>query len=169
MKKAVNVFLSVIFLLSILSGCSDIKSKFVRKSKQDTELMKYIPVKEYDIHPSMDLYTKRYIFWKNWHKEFMGLVADSRMTNYKKLMVSIEQEISNLYDMKRMIIDERGDELQVSIDGVVAVEAQLRKDTLTRGNRVRIIKKMDLLGKKIKEKFSYRKMVGEIRDEFRTS
>jgi len=127
-----------------------------------------IPVKEYDIHPSMELYTKRYIFWKNWHKEFMNVIANPQETNEKKLMVSLEQEISNLYDMKGMLVDEKGDELQLSIDGVEQVETALRKETLTRGNRVRIIRNMDLLGKEIKGKFSYRVMTGEIRDDFRS-
>ena len=168
MKKNVNIFLAAFFFLFMLSGCSDIKAKFIRKPKQDTSPKRYIPVKEYDIHPSMELYTKRYIFWKNWHKEFMNVIANQQETNEKKLMVSLEQEISNLYDMKGMLVDEKGDELQLSIDGVEQVETALRKETLTRGNRVRIIRNMDLLGKEIKGKFSYRVMTGEIRDDFRS-
>ncbi len=168
MKKNVNIFLAAFFFLFMLSGCSDIKAKFIRKPKQDTSPKRYIPVKEYDIHPSMELYTKRYIFWKNWHKEFMNVIANPQETNEKKLMVSLEQEISNLYDMKGMLVDEKGDELQLSIDGVEQVETALRKETLTRGNRVRIIRNMDLLGKEIKGKFSYRVMTGEIRDDFRS-
>lgn len=167
MKKIFYVFLAALYFSLALSGCSDLKAKFVRKSKQDTAPKRYIPVREYDIHPSMELYTKRYIFWKNWHKEFMDLVADQRMTNHKKMIVSIEQEISNLYDMKGMITDEKGDELQICIDGIQKVESELRKENLTQGNRVRIMRSMDLLGKEIKDKFSYTKMVGEIRDEFR--
>ena len=97
----------------------------------------------------------------------MDLVFDQRMTNEKKLIVSIEQEISNLYDMKGMLVDERGDELQFLIDKMTEVEQDMRKQNLTQGNRVRITRTMELLGKEIKDKFSYREVTGEIRDEFR--
>jgi hypothetical protein len=167
MGRIFNIFLVSIFFALTLSGCSDLKAKFIRKPKEDPGMRRYIPVREYDIHPNMELYTKRYIFWKNWHREFMDLVKDQRMTNHKKLIVSIEQEISNLYDMKRMLVDERGDELQPLIEGVEEVEAEIRKQNITSGNRVRIIRKMDILGKSIKENFTYTKMAGEIRDEFR--
>lgn len=135
--------------------------------KKEPGLKRYIPVREYDIKPSMELYTKRYIFWKNWHREFMDLISDPRETNQKKLMTAVEQELSNLYDMKGMLIDEKGDELQLSIDGIWKVEEDLKKQNLTKGNKVRIMRNMELLGKKIKEDFSYRKLAGDIRDEFR--
>ncbi|HPN72794.1 MAG TPA: hypothetical protein PKZ41_02235 [Candidatus Omnitrophota bacterium] len=167
MRKTFYIFFTVLFCALTLSGCADLKSKFIRKSKQQTAPKRYIPVREYDVKPSMELYTKRYIFWKNWHKEFMDLVSDQRMTNEKKLLVSIEQEISNLYDMRGMLVDERGDELQLLIDKMAEVEQDMRKQNLTQGNRVRITRTMELLGKEIKDKFSYREVTGEIRDEFR--
>jgi hypothetical protein len=167
MKKIVCVFLAAASLTFLSSGCSDLKSKFVRKSEKEPGLRTYIPVQEYDIRPSMDLYTKRYIFWKNWHREFMDLIRDPRMSNQKKITVALEQEISNLYDMRRMLVDARGDELQGYIDKVQKIENDLKTQTLTMGNRVRIQRTMDLLGKGIQGRFSYRKVTGEIRDEFR--
>jgi len=168
MKKLFCVLLAGLCLSVLLPGCADLKSKFIRKSKEEPGLKRYIPVREYNVPPSMELYTKRYIFWKNWHREFMALVQDPRITNQKKVIVALEQEISNLYDMRGMLVDEKGDELQIEIDGIEEIESDLKKQTLTRGNRVRILRTMDLIGKEIKEKFSYRKVTGEIRDEFRT-
>jgi hypothetical protein len=167
MKRLFCYLIIYVCLATALSGCSDIRAKFIRKPKEDTSPRRYIPVREYDIRPSMDLYSKRYIFWNNWHKEFMDLVRNPRMTNQKKITVAIEQEISNLYDMKRMLVDEKGDELQLAIDGVQKIEDDIKKQTLTSGNRVRIIRTMDLLGKEIRDKFFPRKVIGEIRDEFR--
>jgi hypothetical protein len=149
----------------MFSGCADIKSKFIRK-KKEPEMKRYVPVREYDVRPSMELYTKRYIYWKNWHREVMALLKDPNETNNKKIVVAIEQENSNLIDMRNMLVDEKAEQLQQIIEQMAAVEMTIKKEKVTAGNRVQLRRKMDLLGKEIKDKYSYRKMAGDIRDEF---
>ena len=162
----INAVVAILVCAVMFSGCADLKNKFIRK-KKEPELKRYIPVKEYDVRPSMELYTKRYIYWKNWHREVMGLLEDPNETNHKKIVVAIEQENSNLMDMRNMLVDEKSDQLQGIIDQVTAIEMTIKKEKVTNANRVQLTRKMDLLGKEIKSDFSYRKMVGEIRDEFR--
>lgn len=166
-SKIFGMMVVLVLSAAALSGCADLKNKFVRK-KAEPELTRYVPVREYDVRPSMELYTKRYIYWKNWHREVMAFLEDPRATNQKKITVALEQEISNLLSMRNMLVDEKSNELQVLIDKVSEVENTVRTETVTRGNRARITREMRQLGAQIKNGFSHRKMAGEIRDEFRS-
>lgn len=151
--------------IAMLSGCAVLKEKFVRKKKEDRlQPKRYYVVRPYDVRPSIELYTKRYIFWKNWHRELLEVLDDS---NQKKAKVAIEQEISNLIDMQRMLIDEKGDELQVIIVEMEGIQAVIKGEGVTRGNEVRLRRKLEALGREIKNKFSYRKMGSCIRGRFR--
>ena len=165
--KIFRMMAALVLCAAVLSGCADLKNKFVRK-KAEPQLARYVPVREYDVRPSMDLYSKRYIYWKNWHREVMAFLNDPRATNQKKITVALEQEISNLLSMRNMLVDEKSDELQELIGKVSDVENTVKTETVTKGNRPRITSEMRLLGMQIKDGFSHRKMVGEIRDEFRT-
>ncbi len=166
MRKKGIYFLAVIVLaVSVLSGCAQLKEKFVPKPKDDKKQMKrYYAVRPYDVKPNLDLYTKRYIFWKNWHRDLLDVLTAS---NQKKKVVAIEQEISNLLDMRDMLVDEKAEELQGYINELEEVEVRLKSERITSGNEVRIRRQIENAGRQIKLKFSYNKMGPYIRDEFR--
>ncbi len=148
------------------SGCAQLREKFVRKSKEDEEpaARRYYAVKAYDVHPSLELYTKRYIFWKNWHSELLAVLMH---TNHKKTVVAAEQTLSNLMDMQGMLVDEKAEDLQVSIDEMAGIEEKIKSERITKGNEVRMRRKLETLERKIKRDFSYTRMRGFIRDDFR--
>jgi hypothetical protein len=152
-------FLCILFL----SGCADFKSKFIRKKEEDTGPRSYYAVRDYDIKPSIELYQKRYIYWKNWHRELMDDLDDS---NSKKAEVDIEQAISNLTDMKAMLVDEKAQELQKLIDEMQQQEKILKDQSITGANRVKLRRRLEMLLREIKREFSYRKMEDFIRSEF---
>ncbi|MFQ5952330.1 MAG: hypothetical protein ACE5JK_02885 [Candidatus Omnitrophota bacterium] len=158
--------MAVVLISAVLvSGCTTIKEKFTRKPKEEEQFRRYVVVREYDVHPSLDLYTKRYIFWKNWHKELLNkLMGD----NHKKIVVAIEQDVSNLYDMKRMLVDEKGDKLQEIINQMSDIEDRIKNQRVTGANRVRMRRKLESLGREVKRNYSYTKVRGLIRDDFRT-
>ena len=160
LRVIVSVFLAVAFL----SGCAQIKEKFVRKKKEDTSLKQYIAVKEYDVHPNLELYTKRYIFWKTWQTELLKVLGD---TNQKKKQVAAKEAISNLMSMKNMLVDEKGDQLQILIDKMIALENDIRTRRVTKANDVQIRRRLETLGRQIKLGFSYTKVGGDISDDFR--
>ena len=169
-SKYINTNFRIMMLILVLaitaSGCAQIREKFVRKSDEDEPVLRYKVVRSYDVKPNLDLYTKRYIYWKNWHKELLDVLSDS---NHKKVMVSIEQEVSNLIDMRNMLIKEKADELQVYVVKLEEIEAKIKKERVTFGNQVRIRKILESLGRQIKLKFSYTKMKDYISDEFASS
>ena len=162
--KICNFLIFMIAASFVLSGCADFQKKFIRKKKEYDGPPKYYAVKEYDIRPSLELYEKRYIFWKNWHRE---LLADINDTNKKKAKVDIEQAISNLWDLKRMLVDEKGDELQKSIDEMQELQVTINTQSITGANQVKFRRKLEQLMSEIKRKFSYRKMGGYIRGVFK--
>jgi len=171
--KVITAWAVLAGVLFSLSGCADlerIKDQIgqilpkQKKAEEETEITRYVPVKTYDVHPSIELYTKRYIFWKNWHREILAVLRDE---NQKKARVAIEQEVGNLRDMERMLVDEKGERLREIIDEMSQIEAQIKKEKVTTGNEVRIRKKLEFLGKEIKRDYSYNKMRGFIRDDFK--
>ena len=165
MHKRIKAIAAVLMFALLVSGCADLKDKFIRKPKKEETAMKYQMVREYDVHPSLELYTKRYIFWKTWHKELLvRIMGDNR----KKMSVAAEQEVSNLYDMKRMLVDEKGDELQKIIDQMVKIENTIKTTRVTQGNRVKIRRQLESLGREVKRGYSYTKIKGSLRDDFRT-
>ena len=71
MKKInTHIVILIVALSFTLTGCAQLRDKFVRKPKdEETTLRHYQAVREYNVRPNMELYTKRYIFWKNWQRE----------------------------------------------------------------------------------------------------
>ena len=171
MKRGkINILLAVLAVTVALSGCADLKDKFIRKKKEEPRAQRYYQVRQYDVHPTLDLYTKRYIYWKSWHKEMLTLLNQNsaiETDNYKKRTVAIEQEVSNLIDMQSMLVDEKAEELGKIIDEVTVIEKQMKTEKITPGNLTRIRRKLDLLGKEVKKNFSYRDMSDYIAPEFR--
>ena len=148
------------------SGCAQLRDKFVRKRKEDEEpaARRYYAVKEYDVRPSLELYTKRYIFWKNWHSELLAVLVHA---SHKKTVVAAEQTLSNLMDMQRMLVDKKAEDLQGSIDEMAGIEEEIKNERITKGNEVRMRRKLETLERRIKRDFSYTKIRGFIRDDFR--
>ena len=164
-NRKIQVILVVLAVAFLGSGCAQLKEKFVRKSKEEeVRPRRYRVVKEYDVHPTLDLYTKRYIYWKNWHRELLDVLGEA---NQKKTNVVINQDISNLRDMRNMLVDEKSDQLQVIIDEMTQIAQKLKTERVTGGNEIRVRRKLEALGREIKRDFSYTKMKGFIRDDFR--
>lgn len=148
-----------------LIGCSDLKDKFVRKKKPKAEARRYYAVREYHITPSIELYTKRYVLWKNWQRELEAVLNDP---NFKKPRMAADQCLSNLVDMRNMLVDEKGDLLQKYVDDMAWIEKTIRTDRVTRGNQVQLKKRIEIVGFEVQRRFSYNDMRKYIRDEFRS-
>ncbi len=162
--RIAGFLVGVFVFTAALSGCSQLRDKFVRKDKEETTMQRYYTVREYDVHPSLDLYTKRYIFWKSWQRELLNVLSDS---NHKKKVVAAEQIVSNLMDMQNMLVDEKYEQLKVLTDEMMGIEKTLKEEKVTPANEVFIRRSIERVGKKIKDNFSYNDMRGYIRSDFR--
>ena len=162
----VYVFSVIVTAALVASGCAQLKEKFVRKPKEDAfQGRHYYAVRQYDVRPNLELYTKRYVYWKNWHRELLAVLGHS---NHKKAEVAVEQEISNMLDMQSMLDDEKAEELQGLIEQMTEVEQQIKKSQVSTANEVRLRKKIEAVGGKVKRNFSYTKIGDHLADEFRS-
>ncbi|MDD4956754.1 MAG: hypothetical protein PHH49_06895 [Candidatus Omnitrophica bacterium] len=162
-RRPVAVLVAISFCLGAV-GCAQLKDKLVPKSKKETKpTARYISVKEYDVKPSLDLYTKRYVYWKNWHRDLLDVLQSD---NHKKTVIAAEQDVSNLIDMRNMLVDEKAAALQEIIDDMAGIEQQIKMEKVTAGNAVRMRRKLENIGRAVKKDFSYTKVGGSIRSEF---
>ncbi len=163
-RRLEGLFLIFVFVLGF-SGCAQLKEKFIPKPKEeDIKTQTYYQVRTYDVHPSIELYTKRYTFWKTWHGELLEVLSDG---SHKKKIVAVEQSVSNLMDMQRMLIDGEAEKLQGPLDEMIEIEGIIKKERVTHGNAVRLRKRLESLHGEIRRGFTYNKMKGSIRDDFR--
>jgi len=164
-RKNIHILIAILIAVIAVSGCAQLRDKFIRKprEKKDVGKMHHVGT-EYNVRPNLDLYIKRYIFWKNWHRELLAVLSDK---NRKKAIVAVEQDISNLMDMRNMLVDEEAAKLQVVIDEMSGIETDIKKRRTTSGQEVRIRKRLETLGRKIRRNFSYNKMKGCIRSDWK--
>lgn len=163
MAKSAASFAIFLAACVLMTGCAELKDKFVRKPKKEEKKGRYYAVRKYDVKPNLDLYTKRYIYWKNWHRELLDVLTDS---NQKKKKVAIEQEISNLIDMQRMLIDSKAEGLGKIIDKMSKIEVVIKKEGVSGANETKIRRQLENLGKETKRDYSYRKIGGCLRESF---
>ena len=164
MRTFKNLIALMVIVLA-LTGCAELKDKFVMKKSEPVSPIKQIQtVRQYDVHPNIELYTKRYVFWKNWHRELLDVLTN---INQKKRVIAIEQEVANLMDMQSMLVDEKALEMQKYVDELMEIEQRIKSERITLGNQVRIRRQLETIGRQVKANFSYRDMGMYIRSEFK--
>ncbi|MDD4202375.1 MAG: hypothetical protein PHQ52_02810 [Candidatus Omnitrophica bacterium] len=157
MRKKIWMVLLLVLLIPGLSGCASLRDKFTRKKKKDKEeLPKFYAVREYDIKPSIELYTKHYIFWKNWNKEFLAQLGK----NVKKDRQCLEHMIMHLKDMKIMLKPPLDEELQEHIDTLQSIQPTVYKGRMNIGTESRVRHLIEKEYSLVRTTFSYNK-VGE--------
>jgi hypothetical protein len=149
---------------SSLTGCASLKKVFSSKRDEPEKPMTYQSLRKYDVRPSMELYTKRYIYWKTWHKELLSVLTAS---NKKKTVVAVEQDLANLTDMQQMLVEQKAIEMQPLVDEMSDIERVIKKERVTGGNAVRLRMRLETVGRAVKRDFSYRKVGECIADDFR--
>jgi len=162
-KKIICLFLLSIMLVN-LSGCSTLRKKFTRKKKVVEKRPQYFVVEEYNVEPSLELYTKHYVYWRNWHKELIEVLGQ----NPKKDARCITEIVGNLEDMRKNLIPEKQEALDVHIKRMSKLENILVKGNLTHSTKSRVLQELDREIRKIKREFSYRKMAPFIATSFET-
>ncbi len=156
--------LSIIVAIVIFSGCAQLSEKFIRKNEEEESSTKrYYAVRKYDVKPSLELYTKRYVFWKTWHGELLTVLNND---NHKRVVEAAEQTVSNLVDMKRMLAEPKAGELSVIIGEMDALKKRIKDERITGANGIRIRREWETLGRRIKRDFSYNDVEEYIAGEF---
>lgn len=154
----------VILITANLTGCASLRKKFIRKKKKPKDVTPhYYSIQKYDILPSIELYTKHYVFWRSWHNEIIELLGE----NSKKDKRCIDEMVGNLEDMKTLLVDEKGEELERHIQVLRGIEKDIAGQKLTFGAKTRVRRVLEKQFKLIRINFTYRKMDPFIRAEFK--
>ncbi|NQT23283.1 MAG: hypothetical protein HQ579_07615 [Candidatus Omnitrophica bacterium] len=159
----VRTIILILILTLNLTGCAQLRKKFIRKKKVQEALPHYERIMKYDVSPSIELYTKHYVYWRSWHREAVVLLGK----NIKKDKRCIREMISNLEDMKSMLDDEEGDKLEKHIAVLRKIESDIKKGSLTLATKTRMRMVLEREFTLIKRDFSYAKMDSHIRSDFR--
>ena len=92
MRKLLVFFLIV--MVSLSSGCYNIRKKFIRKKKQGKEIPVYVNFKDYPSKSSRREYINYYLFVRGWLEELID--ALKKGISHKRQRRAIDEAIMNL-------------------------------------------------------------------------
>jgi len=154
MIRKILVIILIILIGLEVTGCGPLKKKFTRKKKKGTPPPVYYELEKYSKESNAVLYKRHYIYWKTWQEELINKMGDK----YKKDIRYADGIISNLRDMRRLLVKEKGDELAVFIDEMKKIKEKLNDRSLRGANKIRIKSTLEKRYRKIKREFSYTKV-----------
>lgn len=154
MIRKILVIILVVLIGLEVTGCGPLKKKFTRKKKKEIPPPVYYELEKYSREPNIVLYKRHYIYWKTWQEELINKIGDK----YKKDIRYADGIISNLQDMRRLLVKEKGDELAVFIDEMKKIKTMLNDRSLRGANKIRIKNTLEKRYRKIKREFSYTKV-----------
>jgi hypothetical protein len=105
--KKLSVFIMIFFIAAGLAGCDSLQRKFTRKKKYVKPIPRLYQLKKYDVKPSAALYSKHYAYWQSWMSELIQELGD----NHKKDIRCIDEALSQLSDMRNILVQEKAEEL----------------------------------------------------------
>jgi len=161
MKRVLTFFL-VSFLVFNIAGCAGLQKKFTRKKKDTVKMPHFYKYKEYESKPTPELYKKHYVYWESFQSEMIATLG----SNSKKNSVCIEHILSNLSDMRNMLLPEKAAEMNVHIERLIKVKDILKKEDLTQFNRNYIMMTLERESRYIKRNFVYGKVKNSLRASY---
>ena len=105
--RKISVFVMVFFIAVTLAGCDSLQRKFTRKKKETKPVPRLYQLKKYDVKPSTELYSKHYAYWQSWMSELIQDLGG----NHKKDVRCIDEALSQLSDMRNILVQEKADAL----------------------------------------------------------
>jgi hypothetical protein len=161
MRKTL-AFLLIIAIVLSAAGCASVQKKFTRKKKETVKMPRIYQVKKYELAPTPELYKKHYVYWESFQSEMIMTLAQ----NHKKNMICIEHILSNLEDMRNMLLPEKAAELEVHIERLEKIRDILAKEDLTTFNKQYVTMTLERESRYIKRGFVYKKVKDSLRTSF---
>ncbi len=161
MKKIFHLVL-IFLIVANITGCEPLRKKFVRKKKEPVKMPRIYQLKKYEKKPTPQLYQKHYAFWVSWQSELIKVLGE----NHKKDMRCIEEIIGNLRDMQGILVEKKGDELQIHIDKLMKIKDIITNEELSQANKDYIKRTLEREDRYIKKEFVYSKVKDYLRKSF---
>lgn len=145
--------LIIILLMILLSGCTALQRKFVRRSKEKERPTPVVQMIDYSIGLRSDeLYKKHFLFWQSWHTELIDRIGE----NLKKRAVCYEHLLSSLKSMRKYLVEEKARELDPFILQIESFGKDVKKERLSPTDVYRIKTVLEKTKRQIDKRFSYR-------------
>jgi len=153
----------MIFLLAVtLTGCDALQRKFTRKKKETKPIPRLYQLKKYDVKPSAALYSKHYAYWQSWMSELIQDLGD----NHKKDVRCIDEALSQLHDMRNILVQEKADALTKHIRRIEKSREIIIKEGLSQYNKNQVLMTLEREDRIVKSEFTVSRIKNDIKESF---
>ncbi|MBU1038385.1 MAG: hypothetical protein KJ994_04980 [Candidatus Omnitrophica bacterium] len=160
--RKISVF-AMIFLLAVtLTGCDALQRKFTRKKKETKPIPRLYQLKKYDVKPSAALYSKHYAYWQSWMSELIQDLGD----NHKKDVRCIDEALSQLHDMRNILVQEKADALTKHIRRIEKSREIIIKEGLSQYNKNQVLMTLEREDRIVKSEFTVSRIKNDIKESF---
>ncbi|MBU0605879.1 MAG: hypothetical protein KKH77_06285 [Candidatus Omnitrophica bacterium] len=160
--RKISVF-AMIFLLAVtLTGCDALQRKFTRKKKETKPIPRLYQLKKYDVKPSAALYSKHYAYWQSWMSELIQDLGD----NHKKDVRCIDEALSQLHDMRNILVQEKADALTKHIRRIEKAREIIIKEGLSQYNKNQVLMTLEREDRIVKSEFTVSRIKNDIKESF---
>ncbi len=151
--RKILVFFIILSLLPI-SGCYNIRRKFIRKKKGQEEKPVYVDFKEYPIKPSRDAYIDYYLFVRGWLDELVSSLKKG--LSYKREKRAINEAIMNLEQIISFYNTEGREKIYPSYEKLLDMRREIdRSPNMSRMRRDGLIRKIESFKREFERNFNY--------------
>jgi len=150
-------YLKSVFILLIImniTGCAELRRKFIRKKKPTKEEHSFYRVEEYGLAPVDERYHDHYVFWRNWQLDLERMEG----TSHKRDITAVNESLRHLTEMRDMLMEEKAAELNIQIKKMEALAAELKTRRIDFTKDMRSRRTIERTGRVIVNNFSYNRM-----------
>jgi len=153
--------LLIIILIANISGCAELRRKFIRKKEPKKEEPSFYRVEEYKVKPPHERYQEHYVLWHNWHLE----LERTEPANYLRDIASISEALRHLTAMRDLLQEEKAKELGIEITQMEAILANLKEEKKDITKDVRSRRLVEKIRRVVVNNFSYKRVKNYIKSD----
>ena len=161
MRKIISIAL-IFLLLTELTGCEAIQRKFTRKKKREPLTPRfYEEGATSETRPHVELYIMHYTYWKTWSEDLAVKAGE----NSKRDVLACNEIVGNLMDMRKHLIEDKAEELDVYIGQTREITDEIKKGRVNYIRLGLLKRKFDNVRMRILKNFYYKKVRNYIKEE----
>lgn len=147
-------YICIIIILTLTSGCYNVRKKFVRKKKYEKNLPVYVDFKEYPVTPSREAYVDYCVFIRGWLSDLVESLSNG--DSFKRQKRAINGVIENLDQLISFYNADGKESIKSLYDNFLAVRREIENnpfmDTIKRNA---LIKRIEHLKRQFEIEFNY--------------
>ncbi len=153
MKKTFSIILVLILTIS-LTGCEAIQRKFTRKRKKKAVTPRFFNEGISETRPKPELYAMHYVYWKTWQEDLINNLG----LNRKRDLLACSEIMTNLKDMRKLLIEEKAVELDPYVKEMQAITDSITEGSMTTIREGLVKRRLDTLRARIVGQFYIKKI-----------